>query len=114
MFLNSSIVSLLSTLKLSLNYQLSTLHFLTVGVGLGGVEDFIAVHDGDEVFCVAQIDDVVGVTREHVDSLDVVARDLELDDLVGAQLTLLDEAVALYYDELRGFCVLPSFQPVKT
>ena len=60
------------------------LNRLEVGVGLGGVEDLVAVHDGYEVFCVAQINDIVCVAREHVDGLDVVAGDLELDDFVGA------------------------------
>ena len=36
------------------------------------IEDFVAVHHCDEVFGVTEVDDVVGVTREHVNSLDVV------------------------------------------
>ena len=30
---------------------------------------------------------------EHVDALDVVTRDLKLDDFVGAKFTLLDETM---------------------
>ena len=49
----------------------------------------------------------MGVTRKHVDGLDMVAGDLELDDFVGAQLALLDEAVAGDDDEELPLGVVP-------
>ena len=36
-------------------------------------ENLIEVHDGNEVFGFAQIDDVVGVTGEHDDALNLIA-----------------------------------------
>ena len=49
------------------------LNLLEKGVGLVGVEDLVAVHHCDEIFCVGEVDDVVGVAGKHVDGLDVVA-----------------------------------------
>ena len=49
----------------------------------------------------------MGVAGEHVDGLDVVAGDLELDDFIGAQLALLDEAVAGDDDEELPLGVVP-------
>ena len=71
------------------------------------IEDFVAPHDGDEVFGVTEVDDVVGVAREHVDGLDVLAADFEFDDFIGVDLSFLDEAVACYYDEELPFGVVP-------
>ena len=49
----------------------------------------------------------MGVAREHVDGLDVIAGDLEFDDFVGAELALLDEAVAGDDNEELPFGVMP-------
>ena len=38
---------------------------------MSGVKDFVAVHDGDEVFGIREVDDIVGVTGEHVNRLNV-------------------------------------------
>ena len=38
---------------------------------MSGVKDFVAVHDGDEVLCIREVDDVVGIAREHVNRLNV-------------------------------------------
>ena len=40
---------------------------IEVGIGTGGVEDLVAVHDGDEVVGVREVDDVVRVAGEHGD-----------------------------------------------
>ena len=50
------------------------LHYLIkIGVGALRIEDFVAIHDGDKVFGVGEVDDVVGVAGEHDDGLDSVA-----------------------------------------
>ena len=48
-------------------------YFIKRGVGTIGVEDFVAIHDGDEILGVGEVDDVVGVAGEHDDGLDSVA-----------------------------------------
>ena len=37
------------------------------------VEDLVAVHHGDEVLRLREVDDVVRISRQHVYTLDVVA-----------------------------------------
>ena len=83
------------------------LHWFEVGIGFVGIEDFVAVHHRDEVLGVGEVDDVVGVAGEHVDGLDVVAGDLELDDFVGAEPALLDEPTASNHDEELPLGVMP-------
>ena len=73
------------------------------------VEDFVAVHDGHEVFGVAQIDDVVGVAREHDDGLDLVARYFIVENLgirVGF-VSQLNEAVTGNDSEVLELAVMP-------
>ena len=82
-------------------------YWFEVCIGLVGVEDLVAVHHRDEVFRVAEVDDVVGIARQHVYALDVVASHLELNDLIGAKLTLLDEAVTAHHNEELPLGVVP-------
>lgn len=74
-----------------------------------GIKDLVAIHHRDEVLRVGEVDDVVRIARQHVDALDVVARDLELDDLAFGvvQVALLDEAVATDHDEELPLGVVP-------
>lgn len=81
--------------------------FVKVGIGPVRIEYFVAVHDGDEVFGIGEVDDVVGVTREHDDTLDFVTTHLVVEDFVRALLAELDEAVARNDDELFPLGVVP-------
>lgn len=57
-------------------------HLLKVSIRLVGVKYLIAVHHRDEVFGLTEVDDVMCVAWEHVDALDVVARDFKFDDFI--------------------------------
>ena len=81
--------------------------FVKVGVGPVRIEYLVAVHDGDEVFGVGEVDDVVGVTREHDDTLDFVATNFIVQHFVGTLLAELDEAVARNDDKLFPLGVVP-------
>ena len=81
--------------------------FVKVGVGPIRIEYLVAVHDGDEVFGVGEVDDVVGVTGEHDDTLDFVTTHLVVEDFVGAFLAELDETVARNDDKLFPLGVMP-------
>lgn len=81
--------------------------FVKVGVGPVRIEYLVAIHDGDEVFGVGEVDDVVGVTGEHDDTLDFVTTHLVVEDFVGTFLAKLDEAVARDDDELFPLGVVP-------
>ena len=73
------------------------------------IKDLVAIHHRDEVLRVGEVDDVVRIAREHVDALDVVARDFKLDDLAFrvVEVALLDEAVATDHDEELPLGVVP-------
>ena len=66
------------------------------------IKDLVAIHHRDEVLRVGEVDDVVRIARQHVNALDVVARDLEFDYLPFGvvEVALLDEAVAAYHETL--------------
>lgn len=81
--------------------------FIKVGVGPVRIEYLVAVHDGDEVFGVGEVDDIVGVPREHDDGLDFVTTHLVVEDFVSAFLAELDETVARDDDELFPLGVVP-------
>ena len=83
--------------------------FVKVGVGPVRIEYLVAIHDGDEVFGVGEVDDVVGVTGEHNDTLDFVTTHLVVEDFVGAFLAELDETVTRDDDELFPLGVMPMF-----
>ena len=55
-------------------------YFIEICVRTLRIENFIAVHDGNEIFGVAQVDDVVGVAGEHDDGLNLIATHLIFDD----------------------------------
>ena len=82
-------------------------YWFEIGVWFVWVEDFVAVHYCDEVFCVREVDDVVGVTRKHVYCFDLVTRNLKVQHLIRAMLSLLNESVAAYYDEEFPLGIVP-------
>ena len=89
------------------NLLCSPLNLLKEGIGLLRVEDFVTIHDRNEVLGLGEIDDVVGIAWKHVDALDVVARYFEFDDFVCAELALLNETVTSYHDEELPLGVVP-------
>ena len=66
---------------------------IEIGVGLIRVEYFVAIHYCYKVFGVGEVDDVVGVAREHDDTLDFVATHFIVQHFIGTLFTELDEAV---------------------
>ena len=83
------------------------LHRVEIGVGAIGVKNLVAIHHSDEVVCVGEVDDVVGIAGEHLDGLDFFAADFVVPDFVCAFLAQLDQAVAAYDDEGFPFAVVP-------
>ena len=83
--------------------------FVKVGVGPVRIEYLVAVHDGNEVFGVGEVDDVVGVAGEHDDGLDFVTTNFIVQHFVCSFLAELDEAVARDDDELFPLGVVPMF-----
>ena len=71
------------------------------------VENLVAVHDSYKILNLGEVYDVVRISGQHDDALNLVARDFELDDLVRTLFPLLDQAVAGNNDELLPFGVVP-------
>ena len=76
-------------------------------VGAVRVEDLVRPHHRHEVLGVAEVDDVVRIAGQHVHGPDVLARDLELYHLVGADPALLYQAAAAHDDEELPLGVVP-------
>ena len=83
------------------------LNFLEIRIRLIRIKYLITVHYRHEVFSVAEVDNVVRISRQHVDALDVVARYFEFDYFIGAEPTLLDEAVTADHNEELPLGVVP-------
>ena len=71
------------------------------------VENLVAVHDSYKILNLGEVYDIVRISGQHDDALNLVARDFELDDLVRTLFPLLDQAVAGNNDELLPFGVVP-------
>ena len=86
-----------------------SLYWVEERIRVSRIKDLVAIHHRDEVLRVGEVDDVVRIAGQHVDALDVVARDLELDDLPFGvvEVALLDEAVATDHDEEFPLGVMP-------
>ncbi len=83
------------------------LNWFIVCIWLVRVEGFVGPHQGDQGLGVREVDDVVGVAGEHLDCLDLLSGDFEVEDLVGADLAFLDERFAADDDEELPFGVVP-------
>ncbi len=71
------------------------------------IKNLVAGHDRDQVFRLAQIDDIMGPAGDHVDSLDLLAADLKFHSLARADIPLLNEPMALDHNEKLPFGVMP-------
>lgn len=84
-----------------------------VGVGLFGIEYSVGPDDGDHVFGVGEVDEVVSVAGYHFDYLEFVAAHFKGDDGVGvplfvvADFSQLYQAVAADYEEALDKVVVP-------
>lgn len=76
-------------------------------VGTVGVEALVAVHHCHEVFGVRQVNDVMGISWEHVHGLNLITAYLELDDFICAELTLLDFAVTGHHNKELPLGIVP-------
>ena len=76
-------------------------------IRLVGIEDLVGPHEGNEILGLAEVDDVMRVSRQHVNRLDLLTADLKLDDLVGADLPLLNEPVARDHNKELPLAVVP-------
>lgn len=94
-------------IRFAISILSSILHLIYKCIWMGGGEGLVAPHEGDEVFGVGEVGDVVGVARYHFDYLDAVAGDFEIQDFVGSFFAQLYESMAFHYDEFFVLGVMP-------
>ena len=70
-------------------------------------------HDGDQIFCLAQVDDIVCPSRLHPYPLNAISRYLILFDLVVFQIPHLNQATPFDNDEDLVLAVVPML-PLDT
>ena len=66
-------------------------YYFGIRVGVVGIEYLVAVHYGDEVFCVRKINDVMGPPREHMYALNVVSAYFKFNNLAGVEIAFLNK-----------------------
>ena len=66
------------------------------------VKNLITSHDRHQVFCFRQIDNVVCPTGNHMDSLNLIAGNLELYCFAGIDIALLNQTVTSHHNDPDG------------
>ena len=74
---------------------------------MGRIKLLVCPHNRYQVFCFAEIYDVVCITREHMNCLDLISRNLKIKDLIASDPSLLNQAVSCNYNEELPFCIMP-------
>ena len=90
-----------------LEFEMVLFYWEEVCIWFVGVEDFVAVHYCDEIFCVREVYYIVGVARQHVDCFYLVSADFEVQNLICSVFSLLYESVAAHNDEELPLGVVP-------
>ena len=71
------------------------------------IKDFICPHNRDEIFCLRQINDVVGLSRQHLYRLDAIPAHFKFDHFIRADLPLPNQAMTGHHDEKLPFAIVP-------
>ena len=74
---------------------------------MAGIKALVCPHHSHQILCLGQIDDVMGIAREHMDCLNVLTGRLELYYLVIPNFSLLNQPMTRYYDEKFPLGVMP-------
>ena len=92
-----------------MSFDVYKLYRIKVCVWSSRIKDLVAVHHRDQILRFGEVDDVVRIPREHVDALDVVARDFKLNHLAFrvVEVALLDEAVTGDHDKELPLGIVP-------
>ena len=64
-----------------------------------GIKLLVCPHDGNKIFGVGQIDDVVRIAGQHMHGLYLFAAYFKAQHLVRADLSFFNESVSRYYNE---------------
>ena len=83
------------------------LYFLKKSVRLLWVKYLVTVHYRHQIFSLGQIDDVMRISGQHVNTLDVITAYLKLYNFIGTNLTFLDQPMSSNHDKELPLGVVP-------
>ena len=63
------------------------------------VKDLVTGHDRDQIFRLRQVNDIVRPAGNHVDSLDLVPRNLKLHRFASIDVPFLDQTMPSHHNE---------------
>ena len=80
-------------------YNAPVLHLFKECIRVGRVELLVRPHQRDKILRLAQIDDIVGAARQHMNGLRLLAPHLKFQHLITADAALLNQGVACNNNE---------------
>ena len=85
------------------------LYWIKESIRVRRIKDLIAIHHRDQILSIGEVNDVMRISRQHVDALDVVTSDFKFDNLPFGvvKVALLNQAVATDHDEELPLGVVP-------
>ena len=83
------------------------LHLLKKCIRLLRIKNLITGHDGNQIFCVREIDDVMRPSRNHVDCFNLITRNLEADLLPGVDVPFFNQTMPMNHNKLLPLGVVP-------
>lgn len=82
-------------------------YFVKESIWLFWIENFVAVHYCYEFIRIAQVNNIVSVTREHNDALDFISTYLIIEDFTGSFLAKLNQTMTGNNDEQLPLGMMP-------
>ena len=70
------------------------------------IKDLIGPHDGHQILCLTQIDDIMGPSRDHMNCLDLLSADFKFNDVICPNLSFLDQSMSCNDDKELPFTVM--------
>ena len=83
------------------------LHLLKVSVRLPGIKNLIIVHHRNQILRLAQIDNIMGIPRPHMNTLNLIPANLKLNHLIGTQLAFLNQSMTAYHNKEFPLSIMP-------
>ena len=71
------------------------------------IRNFIAGHHSNQILGIAQVEDIMCLTWNHVDHLDLISANLKLHHITRYDIPLLDQTMTMYHNELRPLAIMP-------
>ena len=83
------------------------LHFFKKSIWLIRIEHLVARHHRHQIFCLAQVDDIVRPARYHMNRFNLIAADFKFHGLTSVDVALLNESVPGNHNKQLPLRVVP-------